>query len=68
MKKLRTITIDFPNEISKKGKDRKKIMVLAMDSLPSKDGPYTTTIIPWAPFSLIYNWDLATKSAKQNIF
>lgn len=65
--KLRSIAIDFPIEISINVKGRKKIMILAMDSLPPNKGSYTDSIIPWAPFSLIYNWDLATRSAKQNI-
>jgi hypothetical protein len=65
--KLRTIAIDFPILISKLGENRKKIMVCALDSFPSNTGDYTNSIIAWAPFSLNYNWNLATRSSKQNI-
>ena len=63
---IRTIAIDFPILISNNF-NKKKIMICALDSLPPNIGGITESINVWAPFSLNYNWNLATKSSKQNI-
>lgn len=73
---IRTMAIDFPVHFRLGKPNRKTIMVCAMDSLPPNDEKVDVRnsiykdpngIIPWAPFSIIYNWDLAKGSSKLNI-
>ena len=73
---IRTMAIDFPIHLKLDKRNRKTIMVCAMDSLPPNDEKAeirnaiykdSNGIIPWAPFSIIYNWDLAKGSSKLNI-
>jgi len=61
---IRTLSIDFPVHLRKNGAKRKTVMICAMDPLPPDSNVKSKNIIPWAPFSLICNWELMPN--KQN--
>lgn len=79
-KEMKTMSIDFPMKFSKDGTNRKTIMVCAMDPLPPNsqdlfwnyflkkdhlEDEIKKKIVPWAPFSLIDDWEEGMKKGKR---